>query len=166
MKSFIIEGYNSLYVIYENGEIYNMRTGKKVKPYTNNVGYYRVGFYKDGKRIQKYLHRLLAEAFIPNLENKEFINHIDGNPANNDLSNLEWCTRSENTLHAYKLGLNYTTPMYGEQNRNSILNNNIVLDIRKKYNSGIKQTEIAKNYNISRQIVNGIVKNKTWKHLN
>lgn len=56
--------------------------------------------------IQKYaLHRLVAQTFIPNLENKPVVNHIDGNKKNNSLSNLEWVTSSENNLHNHKIGL-------------------------------------------------------------
>ena len=59
---------------------------------TLDKGYYRV--YLNGKK--HYLHRLLAEAFIPNPENKPEVDHIDGNPLNNNLANLRWCTRAEN----------------------------------------------------------------------
>lgn len=163
MKSYKITGYNTEYIIYENGDIFNCKTGKKIKPYTNGVGYFRVAFYKDGKRIEKYVHRLLAEAFIPNPQNKYFINHIDGNPSNNSLSNLEWCTKSENAIHAYKLGLKVASPSYGINNGNSILNDNIVKEIRYRYNNGEKQTEIATYYQVSKQVVYNVVHNKTWK---
>lgn len=61
---------------------------------------------------KKYpIHRLVAEIFIPNLDNKPEVNHIDGNKHNNRYDNLEWVTTSENRLHAYKTGLQ--TPTYG-----------------------------------------------------
>ena len=73
---------------------------KDYKPHHSGYIYLRVN-------IQKYaLHRLIAQTFIPNLENKPFVNHIDGNKTNNSVSNLEWCTYSENNLHNYKTGLN------------------------------------------------------------
>ena len=73
---------------------------KDYKPHHSGYVYLRVN-------IQKYaLHRLIAQTFIPNLENKPFVNHIDGNKINNSVSNLEWCTCSENNLHNYKVGLN------------------------------------------------------------
>jgi hypothetical protein len=69
------------------------------KPHHSGYIYLRVN-------IQKYaLHRLVAQTFIPNLENKPFVNHIDGNKVNNSVSNLEWCTCSENNLHNHKVGL-------------------------------------------------------------
>ena len=67
----------------------------------NNRGYYSVGI----RRKTHMVHRLVAQAFIPNPENKPFVNHIDGNKLNNHVSNLEWCTVQENNLHAKQTGL-------------------------------------------------------------
>jgi hypothetical protein len=73
---------------------------KDYKPHHSGYIYLRVN-------IQKYaLHRLIAQTFIPNFENKPFVNHIDGNKTNNSVNNLEWCTCSENNLHNHKIGLN------------------------------------------------------------
>lgn len=67
----------------------------------NNRGYYSVGI----KRKTYMVHRLVAVAFIPNPDSKQFVNHIDGNKLNNRVSNLEWCTCQENNLHARQTGL-------------------------------------------------------------
>lgn len=71
------------------------------------VGYMRTSLAKGSKRNQIRIntHRLIAEAFIPNPENKKFVNHIDGNKLNNSLENLEWVTPKENVTHAIKMGL-------------------------------------------------------------
>lgn len=61
--------------------------------------------YVDGKQKQFYVHRLIAEAFLPNPDNLPEVNHIDGNPANNRVENLRWCTRAENAQHAFRTGL-------------------------------------------------------------
>lgn len=88
------------YTIREDGEV-RSRFDRVIKPYADRAGYYRVECAG-----RKYLvHRLLAQTFIPNPEGKETVNHIDGNKTNNSLDNLEWATRSENQLHAYRTGL-------------------------------------------------------------
>ena len=61
----------------------------------------------DGVRVNLYIHRAIALAFIPNPENKPCINHKDGNKLNNSIDNLEWCTHQENMIHAGKTGLLY-----------------------------------------------------------
>ena len=71
----------------------------------SNAGYIRVELWRNGRGRKFSLHRLLAQAFVENLENKPQINHIDGNKLNNSIKNLEWCTQSENQKHAYKIGL-------------------------------------------------------------
>ena len=70
----------------------------------------RVSLCEEGKRFYFLVHRLVAQTFIPNPENKPQVNHIDGNPLNNHVSNLEWSTQSENLKHAFATGLNYTPP--------------------------------------------------------
>ena len=74
-------------------------------------GYVSVGFQMPDKRFKrKYVHRLVAHAYVPNLRQAPEVNHIDGDKTNNLPSNLEWVTKSENHLHAYKLGLKVTLP--------------------------------------------------------
>ena len=120
-----IKGYNNKYYITKEGKVYisnyrNTGVAKEMKPRII-AGYYALGL-EDPKstpnnRIQKIhkIHRLLAEYFIPNPENKPCINHKDGNKLNNDLNNLEWATISENTKHAYanKLERNWWTKELG-----------------------------------------------------
>jgi hypothetical protein len=69
------------------------------------IGYPAVTIYADGKHKTFYVHRMVAEAFLPNPHNYRCVNHIDGNKANNALSNLEWCSHSMNHIHAYSTGL-------------------------------------------------------------
>lgn len=79
--------------------------GKSLLTETAKDGYQRIVLMKDGIRIRYQAHRLVALTFISNPENKPFINHIDGNKSNNVISNLEWCTASENVRHADLTGL-------------------------------------------------------------
>lgn len=77
---------------------------------------YHVELWKDNKRTVKMIHRLVAETFIPNPDGKPQVNHKDGNRDNNRVDNLEWCTCSENSLHAYRTGLSspkHTKPIIG-----------------------------------------------------
>jgi hypothetical protein len=167
MQEFIeIKGFEGRYAINLKGYVLNIKKNTILKPYTNGVGYYRIAFYGENKKKhQFYVHRLIAIHFIPNPKNKEFINHIDGNPSNNDINNLEWCTKSENGKHAYKMGLNYNNPKRGENNHNSILNDSIVRNIRDRHKNGERQCDISKDLNLSRVHINNIVLNKIWKHL-
>lgn len=74
-----------------------------LKPAIHDRGYLFVQLSINNKIYRRYVHRLVAEAFIPNLENKPTVNHIDGNKLNNDVSNLEWATYLENNIHAYNV---------------------------------------------------------------
>ena len=113
-----IPGYEGLYEINKNGDIFSKERSViskngvvKIYPRRKKVctklkiGYYAVGLWKENKQDIVFLHRLIAETFIPNPNNYLYINHIDGNKENNSIENLEWCTQSYNVLHAYKTGL-------------------------------------------------------------
>lgn len=96
----IIEDNN--YMISNLGNVYSKRNKIILKPYKTRKGYLRI-MLSNKKRY--LIHRLVAQAFIPNPENAPQVNHIDGNKQNNSVYNLEWCTQSENMQHCLKTGL-------------------------------------------------------------
>lgn len=104
-----VVGFESLYFVSSDGCLYN-RKMKKHKPHVHPVtGYCQQILRKDGKQYMRYMHRLVAEAFLPNPDYLPEVNHKDGCKLNNTVSNLEWVNRSQNMRHAYQNGLRPTT---------------------------------------------------------
>jgi hypothetical protein len=98
-----IKGYSS-YEVSNEGNIRNKETMQMVKPHKARNGYSLIKLYRDGKPFTRQVHRLVAMAFIGDVEGLE-VNHKDGNKANNNVENLELVSRSENIKHAYANGL-------------------------------------------------------------
>ena len=101
-----LKGYEGLYQISDNSEVINIKTGLSLKPWINNKGYQCIDLVKDGKRKHLLLHRLMAEAFVPNPEDNPIVLHLDNNKLNTDPDNLAWGTYSENNAQAIRDGLN------------------------------------------------------------
>ena len=123
--------------------------GRVLNPDVAPSGYYRVTLARGRKNTKQfYLHRLIAQHFIPNPNNLPEINHKDGNKLNNSIDNLEWCTYQENTCHAYKHGLiihvrGKDHPNYGKFGSNSkkskkIISIDLATNERKEYGSIIE----------------------------
>ena len=152
-----IKGYEGLYEIDSNGNVYSLRNGLILKSYSNGIGYMKVNLYdQNGHCKKKYVHRLVAESFIPNPNNLQEVNHIDCNKQNCNVNNLEWCDRKSNLQHSYEHGLKRTCESHGC----SKLNWNAIHDIRTKV---MPQKEYAKKYGIAQCTVSAIQLNKLWK---
>ena len=132
--------------------------GKIIKGEITSGGYCRVHISHKGVQYKFLVHRLVAEAFILNPKCLPEVNHIDGNKQNNSVDNLEWCTRSQNTSHAFKTGLrNYN----GCKNPHSKLTQSDIETIRRIYVRG-KHCEnnsygLAKRYNVSPKTIQNVV---------
>ena len=94
-----ITGYDGKYAVDDSGYVINAKTGRVLKQSSTKKGYQKVDLYLGGERKTVRIHRLVAEAFILNPDNKPQVNHIDNNKLNNAVSNLEWVTDSENKEH-------------------------------------------------------------------
>lgn len=107
-KWIAIEGFEN-YIISNTGKVKNVVKNTEIKGSDNGNGYLKIQFYKNGKIQRKYIHRLVAQHFLPNPEGKLFVNHIDCNPSNNCVENLEWCTHKENMAWMVEKGRNQRT---------------------------------------------------------
>jgi len=134
---------------------------------TTRLGYVSVSLYNRSNKKMKdhFVHRLVSQAFIPNPENKPFINHKDGNKQNNRVDNLEWCTSSENVVHAIENGL--LVVRKGSELYNAKLTEEKVMVIKRFYRRfpKTKQRDFAKRINLCHKQLSAILKNKTWKHV-
>lgn len=124
----------------------------------HNQGYLCVSI---GQSSYKLVHRLVAFSFIPNPNNLEFVNHIDGNKHNNNVSNLEWCTRQHNEDHAFSTGLKNST---GSSNQMAKLVEDNIIEIRQNklgWSSGF----FADKFNVNIATINRIKQGVIWKHV-
>lgn len=116
-----------------------------------------------GSGPQYFIHRLVAEAFIPNPDHKPQVNHKDGCKSNNSAENLEWVTASENIRHAFETGLKQ--PTAGMAHGMSILTDDDVATIRaasRKRGSGRK---LALEYGVSEATISVVRSGRRWKHI-
>lgn len=103
-----INGFEGLYEISSYGRVKSFKShpsGKILKTNLDANGYPKISLSKKGAKKDTTVHRLVAETYLPRVDGKTCVNHIDGNKANNRLDNLEWCTYSENIKHAIRTGL-------------------------------------------------------------
>lgn len=104
-----VVGYEGLYEVSNLGNVKSIRRNKVMRPGEHNFGYKYVILCRDGHSKNILVHRLVANAFIPKVVGKQDVNHIDGNKANNAVTNLEWVSKSDNMYHAYRTGIRYVT---------------------------------------------------------
>jgi hypothetical protein len=147
---------NKNYLIYNDGKVFSQKAGRFLKPILMNNGYYYVMI----NRKMYLIHRLVLEHFHINPDSKPCCNHKDGNKLNNNYDNLEWCTYSENIIHALTNGLNKNK---GETHYLCKINKNIADKIKVEYAKGDKtQKQIGITFGLSRSHISSILNGRYW----
>lgn len=134
------------------------RKEKILRKGTIKNGYNIVVLTKYKKQNTIYVHRLVADAFIKNKEDKKEVNHINGVKTDNRVENLEWMSTSENAIHAFRNNLSAK----GQDRTQAKLTDVQVLEIKK---SGLRNIELSRKYNISKSIISGIQRGRLWRHI-
>lgn len=173
-----IDGYGNAYSVSSSGRVMRTsprvipwrgtgRTGRKkpfkpsmCKAFINRGGYPQVRIGPTGHQKTVCVHRLVAIAFIPNPLGRDTVNHIDGDKTNNNVNNLEWCTRSENLLHAVRTGLQRIE--LGSKSPNAKLTEPEVMAIRE--DDRIARL-IAADYGVSTSTIYLVKHRKIWQHI-
>jgi hypothetical protein len=151
-------------VIYEHNGKPRRIKGRIVTPKRTGK-YLGVHLFKNAQGKRHYLHRLVAEAFIPNPENKPCVNHKDFDRDNNRVENLEWVTHEENTLHsaaADRLGA--VTPKRGSECHSARFNDETVAQIRREWRRG-QTAEFARRYGVTWRAMDMLIRGRTWRHI-
>lgn len=150
------------YKVSNTGSIFNIKTSNYLMGSHDSRGYVVVSIYSKEKLYSKKIHRLVAEAFIPNPENKPQVNHIDGDKKNNHVSNLEWVTCVENIHHAINTGLR---DLKGINSSSNVYSEKQVHDVCKLLEKNKTPKEISELLNVPRNLINRIKYLGKWKHI-
>ena len=150
----------SHYSAREDGEIYSSYSKRILtKTISKREGYYKVTVRIGGRTTTQWVHRMIAEAFVPNPNNLPFVNHKDGDKLNNLPNNLEWVTNLENVTHAWDTGLcthkGISSPM-------SKLTEDQVMDIRLRAKAE-RHCDLAKEFGVCKATMSQIINRKTYK---
>lgn len=151
------------YIIHKTGKIESMiqrsgklsadRTFREIKPYPSSNGYFRMKY----DYVDLWVHRIVYQKHIGDLDANMVINHLDGNPSNNDVSNLEQTTHQGNMIHAVQVLKK--KPVLGATKINFL----VAERIRDEHKMGLTQKRLAEKYGLSTVSINQIIHFKTWK---
>ena len=149
MNKVAVPGYEGLYEIDEQGNVYSvLKQKRQIKVYPNSAGYLRVNLYKNGCYKKYFIHRLVAKIFIPNPNDLPVVNHKDANKNNNSVENLEWCTQSYNVAETYNNGRAKSTRVFiDDKEFRSLIQGSLFLG---KYNNYLcaKAKQLGNNFMI------------------
>ncbi len=158
---FDIVGYEGLYSISQDGNVYSWKTKKYLKPQLQRNGYLTVQLYLEKKSRVLPIHRLVAQTFLSNPLNLRTVNHKDFDKSNNNVSNLEWMSHQENSLHSSMRGI-----YNGENNGNSKLTKQQVIEIRQKYKfRKYTYEDLSKEYGVLKTYIGRIINRVVWNHI-
>jgi hypothetical protein len=176
-----IFGFDGIYSVDEHGNVWSypkqvkvgnnggmrIQSGCYLKPFktSKRTTHLCVHLAKKGIKKQFTIHRLVATTFIENTHNLPFVNHKDGDPTNNFVDNLEWCTAKHNSKHAYDMGMIKIPPQFGANNSNAKLTNNDIVEIRKYYKDVNNSAMVARKFNINARHAWAICNNRAWTHI-
>lgn len=155
-----IPSYEGRYQVSTFGRVKSFKRKRTLilKPLWGSMGYLRVDLCKNGLAKHFFVHRLVAQAFIPNSKGKCEVNHLDGHPLNCHVSNLEWVTTSENVRHAVLLGLKKS----GEDSHNAKLTNEQARYIRNNPD-GLALATLAERLGVNQSAIERIQRGRTYK---
>lgn len=155
-----VDGYEDKYMVSDNGEVKRC-SGELLGQWENVLGYKLVRLSRPRKVMR--VHRLVAEAFIPNSNNLPFVNHLDCEPGNNHVSNLEWCTQWENLNHSQKLGRMQRDHWKGRRSPNAHLPDSVAIQIREEYQKGgVSWGFLGHKYNCSKRTIGRIINGEAY----
>lgn len=166
-----INGEDTNYMISYDGNIYNIKTCKKLKISMNrsskSLQYPSVNLQlgKRGKYKTKTIHRLVANAYIENPNNFPVVDHIDGNKMNYNVNNLEWCTYSENNFRAYRTGLKIPNVINPESCNLTSHTKHDVIKVCELLESGMSPKRINRIYGYGYDFILHIRRGDTWKFI-
>lgn len=148
----------SHYCVTRDGKVYSIRSERFLK--LQSKGYQMVGLTKDdGTKANYYVHRLVAAAFCEGYEECLQVNHLDGNKSNNYYKNLEWVTRSENMIHAFRNGL------VGKEIDNFMMTEEVVHKICRLLEQGARPIDVAEMFGVTPFNVQDILEKKSFKYI-
>jgi hypothetical protein len=163
-KPIVIDGKTTRYEVSNTGEIRNIETGQIRISHETKFGYMKINLSIDGRSVTRKVHRLVAEAFIPNPDDKPEVNHIIPNKHLNWVGNLEWVTSAENKRHAIEHGL-YDNARTSAAGRNSRYTDEQVHAVCKMLEQNKGPKEIAETIGVSQALPRAIKYMGKWRHI-